>query len=188
MANKDKTARFAAIVEEAGQPEVFDLWQDPARDQNFQSAVKRQRVMTVERKRSGAGTDFGMVGFKKTKNASYLIFPRSLDAYADKRIVGIKYDLLSKSPAKGPKIKPGRKPSAAPDRKQPRETTPTTKQQSLFQVHIRYTAEVEQSESIEAPSEAAARKIALEHAGSITPDFNSAKLTRRIVKLDKIRG
>jgi hypothetical protein len=188
MKEKDKTARFATIVEDVGHPEVFDLWQDPNKDQNFQSALQHQRVMTVERKRPGSGTDFGFVGFKKIKNASYLIFPRSLNAYTDSRIIGIKYDLLSSPAAKGAKIKPNRKASPAFKAKPAPERAPSPKQLPLFQVHVRYTAEFEQSESIEAANAAAARKIALEHSGSITPDFASARVRRQVVKLDKIRG
>ena len=39
--------------------------------------------------KSPSGTDFGIVGFKKSKDARYLIFPKSPKRLADKRIVGI---------------------------------------------------------------------------------------------------
>lgn len=48
--------------------------------------------MTVQKTESG--TDFGMVGFKERKGASYLVFPKSLKRFADKRIVGIDWALV----------------------------------------------------------------------------------------------
>ena len=38
---------------------------------------------------SESGTDFGIVGFKESKEARYLIFSKSLKRFADKRIIGI---------------------------------------------------------------------------------------------------
>ena len=89
---KVKTARFAEVVDKAGKPEVYTLWQKPAADRHFQSLNKSNRVMTIQK--SESGTDFGLVGFKERKGASYLVFPKSLKRFADKRIVGINWDLL----------------------------------------------------------------------------------------------
>jgi hypothetical protein len=44
--------------------------------------------------KSASGTDFGMVGFKERKGATYLLFPKSLKRFADKRIVGIDWQLV----------------------------------------------------------------------------------------------
>ena len=44
--------------------------------------------------KSESGTDFGLVGFKERKGASYLVFPKSLKRFADTRIVGINWDLV----------------------------------------------------------------------------------------------
>jgi len=88
---KVKTARFAEVVDQAGKPEVYTLWQKPA-DRHFQSLNKNNRVMTIQK--SESGTDFGLVGFKERKGASYLVFPKSLKRFADKRIVGINWDLV----------------------------------------------------------------------------------------------
>ena len=87
---KVKTARFAEVVDKAGKPEVYTLWQKPAADRHFQSLNKSNRVMTIQK--SESGTDFGLVGFKERKGASYLVFPKSLKRFADKRIVGINWD------------------------------------------------------------------------------------------------
>jgi hypothetical protein len=89
---KVKTARFSEVVEKAGKPEPYTLWQKPASDRHLQSALKNHRVMTVQQ--SGGGTEFGMVGFKQSKLARYLIFPKSLKRFDGNRIVGIKWDFV----------------------------------------------------------------------------------------------
>ena len=89
---KIKTVRFADVVEKAGKPEVYTLWQKPAQDRHLQSMIKNNRVMTVQK--SESGTDFGFAGFKERKGASYLVFPKSLKRFENKRIVGINWDLV----------------------------------------------------------------------------------------------
>jgi hypothetical protein len=87
-----KTARFSEVVEKAGQAQPHTLWQKPAQDRHFQSALKNNRIMTIQE--SESGTEFGMVGFKQSKTARYLVFPKSLKRFENKRIVGIKWDLV----------------------------------------------------------------------------------------------
>jgi hypothetical protein len=89
---KVKTARFAQVVENAGKPEPYTLWQKPAQDRHLQSKIKNNRVMTIQK--SGAGSEFGIVGFKGQKGVSYLIFPKSLKRFENERIVGINWDLI----------------------------------------------------------------------------------------------
>jgi hypothetical protein len=89
---KVKTARFAQVVEQAGKPEPYTLWQKPAQDRHLQSEIKNNRVMTIQK--SGAGSEFGIVGFKGQKGARYLIFPKSLKRFENERIVGINWDLI----------------------------------------------------------------------------------------------
>ncbi|HEY6154393.1 MAG TPA: hypothetical protein VIW07_11695 [Candidatus Udaeobacter sp.] len=84
---KIKTVRFSQIIESCGKPQVYTLWQKPSDDRHLQSQIKNHRVMTILK--SESGTDFGIVGFKETKEARYLIFPKSLKRFAEKRIVGI---------------------------------------------------------------------------------------------------
>jgi len=84
---KIKTARFSQIIEDCGKPQVYTLWQKPSADRHLQSQIKNNRVMTILK--SESGTDFGMVGFKESKEARYLIFPKSLKRFAENRIVGI---------------------------------------------------------------------------------------------------
>ena len=89
---KTKTVRFFEVVKKAGTPEVYTLWQKPAKDPKFQSFLKNNRVMTTQK--SEAGTEFGFAGFKESKGAIYLVFPKSLKRFADNRIVGINWDLV----------------------------------------------------------------------------------------------
>jgi hypothetical protein len=89
---KIKSARFSHVVEKAGKPEVYTLWQKPSADRHFQSQIKNNRVMMIQK--SDSGTEFGMVGFKERKGAGYLIFPKSLKRFENERIVGINWELV----------------------------------------------------------------------------------------------
>ena len=90
---KVKTTRFAEVVEKSGKPQVYTLWQKPSKDRHLQSQLKNYRVMTILKNESG--TDFGIVGLKESKDARYLIFPKSLKRFAEKRIIGINWDAVS---------------------------------------------------------------------------------------------
>src|SRR5437899_12427740 len=82
---KTETIRFSQIVKERGQPNVYTLWEKPSADRRFRAQLKNSRVMTVQK--SESGTDFGIIGFKETKGARYLVFPKSLKGSADKRVI-----------------------------------------------------------------------------------------------------
>jgi hypothetical protein len=88
-----KTARFSQVIEECGKPQVYTLWQKPSTDRHLQAQLKNNRVMTILKTESG--TDFGIAGFKETKGATYLVFPKSLKRFADKRVIGIDWALIS---------------------------------------------------------------------------------------------
>jgi hypothetical protein len=89
---KTKTARFSQVVENCGKPQVYTLWQKPSADRHLQAQIKKNRVMTILK--SESGTDFGIVSFKESKDARYLIFPKSLKRFAEKRIIGIDWALV----------------------------------------------------------------------------------------------
>jgi hypothetical protein len=89
---KAKTARFAQIVERCGEPITYTLWQKPAQDRHLLLQIKNNRVMTIQK--SESGVEFGVVGFKEHKGASYLVFPKSLKRFENKRIIGIKWKLV----------------------------------------------------------------------------------------------
>jgi hypothetical protein len=90
---KTKTVRFSQVVEKCGKAQVYTLWQKPSADRHLQAQLRNNRVMTVQKTESG--TDFGVIGFKERKGASYLVFVKSLKRFADKRIVGIDWALVS---------------------------------------------------------------------------------------------
>ena len=87
-----KTTRFADVVEKTGRPETYTLWQKPAADRHLQSQIKNNRVMTIQR--SESGTPFGIVGFKQASGATYLVFPKSVKRFENRRVVGINWDLV----------------------------------------------------------------------------------------------
>ena len=89
---KVKTARFTQVIERCGKPQVYTLWQKPSIDRHLQSQLKNNRVMTILTSQSG--TDFGIVGLNENKDARYLIFPKSLKRFAEKRIIGIDWALV----------------------------------------------------------------------------------------------
>jgi hypothetical protein len=89
---KIKTARFSQIIEKCGKPEVYTLWQKPSADRHLQAQIKKTRLMTILK--SESGTDFGIVGFKESKEARYLVFPKSLKRFSEKRIIGIDWTLV----------------------------------------------------------------------------------------------
>ena len=89
---KTKTARFSIVIENCGKPQVYTLWQKPSADRPLQAQIKKNRVMTILKGESG--TDFGIASFKESKDARYLIFPKSLKLFADKRIIGIDWALV----------------------------------------------------------------------------------------------
>jgi hypothetical protein len=91
---KVKTERFSEIVEKAGWPESYTLWQKPSADRHLQSAIKNNRIMTIQRTESG--TEFGIVGFKQAKDVRYLVFPKSLKRFENRRVVGINWDLVTR--------------------------------------------------------------------------------------------
>jgi len=87
-----KTTRFSRIVEKCGKPQVYTLWQKPSADRHLQAQIKKSRVMTILK--SESGTDFGIVGFKESREARYLVFPKSLKRFAEKRIIGMDWTLV----------------------------------------------------------------------------------------------
>lgn len=89
---KIKTARFSQIIESCGNPQVYTLWQKPPADRRLQAQIKKTRVMTILK--SERGTDFGIIGFKESREARYLIFPKSLKRFAEQRIIGIDWALV----------------------------------------------------------------------------------------------
>ena len=89
---KTKTARFSQVIENCGKPQVYTLWQKPSADRHLQAQIKKTRVMTILK--SESGTDFGIVGFKESREARYLVVSKSLKRFVEKRIIGIDWTLV----------------------------------------------------------------------------------------------
>jgi hypothetical protein len=114
-----KTTRFTAIVEAVGHPDVHVLLTAPENDKVLQSAIKENRVMTIEQGRSRGKMDRGFIGFSPGQSRQLLVFPKSLARFAGSNVVAINYDLLeqgdarvpSRSSSKTPAIKQKEKPA-----------------------------------------------------------------------------
>jgi hypothetical protein len=105
------TVRFAKIIESCGKPDTHLLLIDPAKDKALQAAIKSNRVMTVHQQSGGTKTDYGIIGFEPGAARQFLLFPKTLEPFADKRIIGIKYDLLESVPV----LEKAREPKPVPD-------------------------------------------------------------------------
>ena len=88
---KVKTARFADVIDQCGEPESYTLWRSPKDDPQLKKLLASNHVMTI---RNAGGADFGEVGLQERKGAMYLKFPKSLKRFEGKRIVGVKWDLV----------------------------------------------------------------------------------------------
>jgi hypothetical protein len=115
------TARFAKVVEKYGVPEPYLVFGAPEKDRRLKTAIKTNRVMTVFQPSVGTASDRGTIGFEPGTGRQFLIFPKSLRALSGKKIVGIKYDLLSsKKIPISQRAKPSAKPSQATSKPKPK--------------------------------------------------------------------
>ncbi|PTY08864.1 hypothetical protein DB347_04650 [Opitutaceae bacterium EW11] len=89
-----KTVRFKQLVEACGRPEVKALWGPAKSDRELQRAIKEARVLTVHQENVGTKKDWGVIGFWPEHTAQYLIFPKSLKRFSDRRVIGIDYSVV----------------------------------------------------------------------------------------------
>jgi hypothetical protein len=174
---KTKTIRFAAIVERVGQPEAYVLWRDPKRDALFQSALQENRIMTVQRE--PRGTEFGLVGFKRRQNSSYLLFPKGLSAFEGNRVVGIKYELFTPSKPIGKKVVSRQKAAI------PKPPAPSRSRPHQFEITFRVTATTVQTLIVEAPNLVEAKRTALAAASERPPAFSGNQIKRRLLRVQR---
>lgn len=90
------TVRFAELVKSGGTPEVHLSWLAPAKDPDLQRAQKQHRLVTVHQHARGP-RDFGVVGFEPAPDAQFLVFRKSLRTFAGRRVIGIKYEMLTEA-------------------------------------------------------------------------------------------
>jgi hypothetical protein len=89
-----KTVRFSEVVNSSGKPDTHLLLIAPAKDKTLQAAIKSNRVMTLYQGSGSTTSDYGTIGFVEGPSRQFLVFPQTLKSFADKRVIGIKYDLL----------------------------------------------------------------------------------------------
>ena len=167
-----KTARFKDVVKQCGRPELYVAWMDPKRDPQFQEAWRENRILSVKQMPDGK-KDFGEVGYVNEPGVAYLVFPKSLDPFAGRKVIGIQYDLLEPSKPLGRPVARGQrpKPPAPPKR---------------FEVTVRVMALVHFTERVEAESMREAEETVMKELQARQVDFSDAKLIRRIVKTKKV--
>src|ERR1041384_750518 len=131
------TVRLAQVVKMCGRPAPVTLWAGPKKDASFQAALRENRVLTLIQETVGTRKDFGVVGFHRDNTASYWVFPKALDAFEDKRVIGINYDLVKVEPPPDP-VKVVKPPAKNPPRKPKAE--PVKPELVPFQVTVRCIA------------------------------------------------
>lgn len=172
-----KVARFKDLVAKCGTPEAYTPWVDPKRDPHFQAAWRENRVLTIQQNIAGHGKDFGMVGFRREPNVSYLLFPKPLTGFEGRKVVGIAYDAVH-TPPRGPVVKP----SAARKKSQSRPSPGTRS----FRVTVCASAKIEYTEHVNATSSEAAKKEALKGAKSPHLDWSAAQVTREVIGIKSV--
>lgn len=179
-----KNVRFAQVVEKSGAPEPYLVLMDPKKDRTLRVAVKAQRVMTVMQETVGAKADRGEVGFHPGPHRQFLVFPKSLRAFANRAVIGIKYELLSSTDvpkskrASSPRPLKKSKPKATPPAKVRREKTPDASSNSKV-VAFRPPAEAEDEDE-----EVAELKKQVRHAMKVLEEGKAVaafNLLKRIV-------
>jgi hypothetical protein len=193
------TIRLAQVVKECGQPEPVTLWVRPRKEPGFQAAVQENRVMTVIQETKANRKDFGVVGFHRTDHAAYWVFPKPLNAFKGKRVIGINYDLL-----KMPNPKDAVKLTTEPEKKAPpmqeghlaREPAKTSvpepqlekakPQLHCYRVVIRSIATAENAREVHATSAKEAEKLALKMATGETVEFSAEAIVRRVTGVRRV--
>jgi hypothetical protein len=101
-----KTVRFSEVVKSSGKPDTHLMLIAPAKDKTLQAAIKSNRVMTLYQGSGSTKSDYGTIGFIEGSSRQFLVFPQTLKQFADKRVIGIKYDLLESMPVSKGETKP----------------------------------------------------------------------------------
>ena|ERR1700683_4117730 len=125
-----KTVRFSKVVEKCGKPEVYLLMTET--DPDFQRCLHDVKIMSLSDDSHGAGTEYGIVGYDKKRKGQLLLFPKTLKAFEEMKVVGIKYDLFAEEETSEPspkkkttakefpkkaKVRPSTKPVSRPPKK-----------------------------------------------------------------------
>jgi hypothetical protein len=95
-----QTVRFTEVVKRSGKPEVYLLLSKD--DKAFHDALRHDRILSLVGGADGAKTEYGVVGYDAHRRGQLLLFPRSLKAFVDTRVVGIKFELFSEPVGREP--------------------------------------------------------------------------------------
>jgi hypothetical protein len=152
-----KTVRFSQVVKKAGKPTVHLQLVDAADDRELKQAAKLNRVMTISQSTVGHATDHGTIGLDSKLKGQVLIFPRPLTSFADRRVVGIKYEMLEE-----PAIPKGKLAPKTPQKKRPRSGRTT-------QSRDRAASAAHRSGKAASELEAALREVSRSESGTPSP-------------------
>ena len=185
-----KTIRFGDLVRNSGRPHVATLWVDPEKDLSFSKAIGENRVLTVHADPSSHKKEYGEIGFQRERGATYLVFPQPLPK-EQARIIGINYE-LTEEPPPPPKdlvsqiqVKPRKKEKA--EAKPPKVERPKPELR-IYDVVVRRTAVLEETEHVKAISEEAAREAALTAMKSKRFDVRRATADIEITSISEKGG
>jgi hypothetical protein len=171
-----KSVRFAVLVKACGRPEPVTLWADPRKDKRFMTAVRQNRIMTVEQENVGVKKDVGIIGFIKERNASYFIFPKPLNAFTGKEVKGIKYDLVNQPAAM--------EPAGALKRSVWVGEMQKMEPEKRYCVTIRWMATMNTAIEVQAKDRKTAGKIAL--GSECIPDLSKAKTSSKVLRIEEL--
>lgn len=115
-----RPVRFRQVVARCGRPDVHLALVAPARDRILQDLQRRNRVLTIRPHHRGTGADYGVVGLFPARGAQFLVFDRSLQAFAGRRVVGIDYSLLENAGGAAGKARAAGRGTKAPQASRPR--------------------------------------------------------------------
>lgn len=108
-----KTVRFARVVAKAGKPTLHITWMPPDKDPALAKAAKTHRLLTLHQTLRGSRKDYGTVGLHVGDKAQFLIFPKSLKALEDRRVIAIDYDVFAGKTVAAGSFQPARVPKRA---------------------------------------------------------------------------
>jgi hypothetical protein len=185
------TVRFTELLKHGGKPQVYLPFTDPRADRNFQKLVRAHRVLTIKQTPTGTQKDHGTIGALFEKYVTYLIFPKSLEQYAERRVVGIRYDQLKGTPSVLPPVTPQvAKSSAAGPRAQKAKVMTKPKpipEVKVFDVQLRLTATKNVNVRVSASTLRKARAEALQKVSG-EKDFSDAEISVTVRKIGRVRN
>ena len=169
-------------------------------------AAKENRVVTVVQHNVGTKKDYGIVGFVKKKNASFLIFPQPISYASGTKVIGIKYDRIAEEKPAGPLHRPRKHATPCIPLKasarwhleespqspkvpgtQKQKTAPKQKTLRTFKSEAELIASEKFTLEVQAENSTKARKQLQQMLDSATLDPSSATLSRKLGKVSTIK-